>query len=91
MVPPSLYADEELRNVKSATLLLIGREESLYDPVPALTRANRLIPNFEGELISHASHGLPVSLPAVVNQRVLAFIAAASGFETERARHLQPA
>ena len=91
MVPPSIYADEELRNVRSATLLLIGREESLYDPVPAITRAKRLIPNIEGELVSHASHDLPVSLPAAVNQRILAFIAAAPGFETERAHQLQPA
>ena len=35
-VVPLTYSDDELRNVKSKTLLLIGQQESLYDPAAAI-------------------------------------------------------
>jgi len=45
-VLPTPYTDEELRGVKNPILLLIGQQESMYDPVPAIERAKRLIPKF---------------------------------------------
>ena len=42
----------------------------------AEARAKRLIPGIATELIPHASHDLPVSQSAAVNQRVLDFLAA---------------
>ncbi|HYU71936.1 MAG TPA: alpha/beta fold hydrolase [Ktedonobacteraceae bacterium] len=73
-VQPVPYADDELRGVKNPTLLLIGKQESLYDPVAALTRAKQLIPNLQTELIPQASHDLPVARPEIVNKRVLEFL-----------------
>ena len=73
-VLPVPYTDEELRGVKNPTLLLIGKQESLYDPVPALERAKQLIPHIQAELIPQASHDLPVSQPETVNRKILEFL-----------------
>jgi pimeloyl-ACP methyl ester carboxylesterase len=75
LVLPLACSDEELRSVKAPTLLLIGRQEALYDAAPAVERARRLIPDLRAEVIPGASHDLPVSKPEVVNARVLAFLA----------------
>jgi len=90
-VLPLVYQDDEIRSVSAPTLLLIGRQEALYDAAAAVSRAKRLMPAVQAELISHGSHDLPVSLAAAVNQRVVAFIAPAPELVTERVRHLQPA
>ncbi len=73
-VLPSTYKDEELQSVKSPTLLLIGKQEALYDPVAAVKRAKQLIPNIQAELIPQASHDLPVSRAETVDQKILKFL-----------------
>ena len=77
IVPPTAFTDEELRRVTTLTLLLIGEQEALYDPVAAIARANQLIPNIQAELIPHASHDLPVTQAETVDHKVLAFLASA--------------
>ncbi len=73
-VLPAPYTDEELRGVKNPTLLLIGQQESLYDPVPAIERAKRQIPTIQTELIPYAGHELPGSQPETVNRKILEFL-----------------
>ncbi len=73
-VLPAPYTDEELHGVKNPTLLLIGQQESLYDPVPAIERAKRQIPNIQTGLIPHAGHELPGSQPETVNRKILEFL-----------------
>ncbi|MCX9028335.1 MAG: alpha/beta hydrolase [Candidatus Methanoperedens sp.] len=73
-VLPVPYMDEELRGIKNSTLLLIGQQESLYDPVAAIERAKRLIPNIQAELIPHAGHELPGGQPETVNRKILEFL-----------------
>ena len=68
------YTDEELSSVKNPTLLIIGQQESLYDPIAALERAKRLIPDIQTELIPHAGHELALSKPEAVDQRILTFL-----------------
>ena len=77
IVPPTTFKDEELRRVTTPTLLLIGEQEALYDPVAAVARAKQLIPNIQAELIPHASHDLPVTQAETVDHKVLAFLARA--------------
>jgi pimeloyl-ACP methyl ester carboxylesterase len=74
LVLPLPFADEELRMMTIPTLLLIGRQETYYDPLAALERGGRLLPIIEAELIPQACHELPISKPEVVNQRILAFL-----------------
>lgn len=73
-VLPSPYTDQELRSVRSPTLLLIGQQEALYNPPPALARARQLIPNIDAELVPDAGHELPASKPEIINNKVRAFI-----------------
>jgi pimeloyl-ACP methyl ester carboxylesterase len=80
-VLPIAYKDEELRSVRSPTLVLIGQQESLLDPVAAVRRAKQLIPGVQAELIPQASHDLPVSRAETVNERVLAFLKGDGGSE----------
>jgi len=63
-------------------LLLIGDEESLYDPVQALQRAKGLVPNLEAELIPRANHSMTMEQHDVVDRRILAFLG--SGTTGER-------
>jgi pimeloyl-ACP methyl ester carboxylesterase len=73
-VGPDAFSDEELRGIQVPTLLLIGQQEAYYDPVAALERARRLIPNFEGELVSQANHDMTISKHAIVDRGVLEFL-----------------
>ncbi len=73
-VLPTVFADGELRQIKVPTLLLIGREEVLYDPEAAVNRAKQLMQNIEAEVVSNASHGLPLEQAELVNERILEFL-----------------
>ena len=75
-VLPVPYKDAALRGVRIPTLLLIGRQEALYDPVAAVERAKQLIPDVKTELIPQAGHEMPMSKAAAVNSRVLEFLKA---------------
>ena len=56
------------------TLLLIGQQEVIYDPVASIERARRLIPNIEASLIPDASHDLSYFQARIVDERILGFL-----------------
>ena len=66
--------DHELRAMRTPVLLLMGNGEVLCDAATALTRARRLMPNVESELIPGCSHDMCFSQHEVVNARVLDFL-----------------
>ena len=71
---PTVFTDDELRQIKTHTLLLIGDQEVIYNPELAVNRAKRLIPNVEAEIIPDASHALSMEQPALVDERILRFL-----------------
>jgi pimeloyl-ACP methyl ester carboxylesterase len=73
-VLPLPFKDDELQGVEPPTLLLVGEQEALYNPVRALARAQDLIPNVQAEIVAQAGHDLPVSKAETVNPKVLAFL-----------------
>ncbi len=73
-VLPSVFADDELQQIKAHTLLLIGAKEVIYNPELAVKRAQALIPHIEAEIVPNASHGLPMEQPTLVNERILSFL-----------------
>ena len=73
-VVPTVFSDAELRSMHVPTLLLIGEHEVIYAPSPALDRASRLIPHFEGELVPESSHDMCFSQHHIVDARVLDFL-----------------
>ncbi len=71
---PTVFNDDELRQIKAHTLLLIGAEEVICNPEEAVNRAKQLIQNVEAEVIPNAGHGLPMEQPELVNERILGFL-----------------
>ncbi|MDX9953722.1 MAG: alpha/beta hydrolase [Anaerolineae bacterium] len=65
---------QELRELKTPTLILWGQEELLVNPLEALQTARRLIPHLEAEIIPNAGHALNRDQPQQVNARLLEFI-----------------
>jgi pimeloyl-ACP methyl ester carboxylesterase len=75
-IEPHVFPDEELRGMHVPTLLLIGQQEILYDPVAALERARMLVPNLEAELIPQANHSMTIEQHEVVDKRIVEFLKA---------------
>jgi pimeloyl-ACP methyl ester carboxylesterase len=73
-VMPAVVSDEALRTMNVPTLLLIGDHEVISDSARALERARRLIPEFEGELVSGCRHDMCATRHDLVDARVLAFL-----------------
>ena len=71
---PDVFSDDQLRSLQARTLLLIGEQEVIYNPVASLERARRLIPHLEADLIPNASHDMTYFQASKVNQRILAFL-----------------
>jgi pimeloyl-ACP methyl ester carboxylesterase len=71
---PKVFNDADLCQITVPTLLLIGDHEVIYNPVRALARAKRLIPNVEATLVPETSHLLVLEKPDVVNRHILEFL-----------------
>lgn len=74
MYLPPTFTDEQLRLLKTPTLLLFGDQEVIYNYKNALTRAQTLIPHLETAMISGAGHALNFDQPETVNELILAFL-----------------
>jgi pimeloyl-ACP methyl ester carboxylesterase len=72
---PTVFSDDELRKIKTPTLLLIGDHEVIYKPEDAIRRATRLMPNLKAEIVPNANHIAEYTAPELVNQRILDFLA----------------
>jgi pimeloyl-ACP methyl ester carboxylesterase len=71
---PTVYTDEELRQVELPTLLLIGDREKIYNPDKAIDRARRWMPDLTAEIIPNAAHTLNMEQPETINARILGFL-----------------
>ena len=71
---PTVYTDEELKQIEMPTLLLIGAGEKIYNPRKAIERARRLMPNLTYEIILNAGHTLNMEQPEIINARILEFL-----------------
>jgi pimeloyl-ACP methyl ester carboxylesterase len=71
------FLDEELSQMAVPCLLLLGEYEIMYAPITAIKRAYQLIPHLMTGLIPEAGHFLNSDQPAIVNQSIQLFLAAA--------------
>jgi pimeloyl-ACP methyl ester carboxylesterase len=71
---PEIFSDGELKGLQVPTLLLIGQQEVIYDPVKSIERARRLIPAIQASLIPEASHDLAYFQANTVNKLILEFL-----------------
>ena len=71
---PTVYTDEELKQIETPALLLIGAGEKIYNPKKAMDRAQRLMPNLTAEIIPNVGHTLNMEQPEIINARILEFL-----------------
>ncbi len=71
---PDIFPDDALRRLQAPTLLLIGQQEVIYDPVASIDRARRLIAGLEAYLIPEASHDMSCFQAKVVDEHILKFL-----------------
>jgi pimeloyl-ACP methyl ester carboxylesterase len=69
-----VFSPAELQAVRAPTLLLIGEDETLYNPHTALKRALARMPGLRGEIIPGAHHLAALARPDDVNRRILEFL-----------------
>lgn len=73
---PAEMPAAELATIGCPALILVGDKEMIYNPQQAVNRARQLIPAAETEIVPGAGHLLGMEQPTVINQRILAFLAA---------------
>jgi pimeloyl-ACP methyl ester carboxylesterase len=71
---PTVYTDEELKQIEMPALLLIGAGEKIYNPKKAIDRAQRLMPHLTAEIIPNVCHTLNMEQPKTINARILEFL-----------------
>ncbi len=72
---PTVFRNEELRQIRTPTLLLIGDHEVIYKPEHAIRRATCLVSGLKAEIIPNANHLAQYTAAEAVNEKTLAFFA----------------
>lgn len=72
---PTVYTDEELKQINLPALLLIGSRDKIYNPHKAIQRAQNRMPDLTAEIIPDAGHLLIMDRPDMINARILKFLA----------------
>ena len=70
----SVLCDDRLTRITAPTLLLMGADTRLYDPVTVGERAHRLLPDVEIEIVPNAGHGVLFQHAEHATARVLDFL-----------------
>ena len=74
VINASTFSRSELRKIRTPVLLLIGDQETLYEPDATLRRANSLMPSLVGAVVPDADHIAAMAQPADVNARIVRFL-----------------
>lgn len=72
---PTVYTDDELKQIDLAALLLIGSGDKIYNPLKAIQRAQNCVSDLTAEIIPDAGHLLIMDRPDIINARILKFLA----------------
>ena len=71
---PTVYTDEELKQIELPALLLIGTGEKIYNPKKVIDRAQRWMPDLTAEIIPNVGHTFNMEQPETINARILEFL-----------------
>jgi pimeloyl-ACP methyl ester carboxylesterase len=71
---PTVYTDEDLKQIELPALLLIGAGEKIYNPKKAIARAQRWMPDLTAEIIPNVCHTLNMEQPETINSLILEFL-----------------
>lgn len=71
---PTVLKDEELQQIKTPTLYLVGENERIYSADNAIQRLNSIAPQIKTEIIRNAGHDLVFVQPEIINSKILEFL-----------------
>ena len=71
---PTVFTDDELKQIDLPVLLIIGAKEKIYHLQKAIERAQRCLPDLTTEIIPEAGHLLIMDQPEFINTRILTFL-----------------
>jgi len=74
VINPPVFARAELRAIRAPALLLIGAEETLYDPAATLRLAQARMPQLAAAIVPDADHIAAMAQPEDVDARILQFL-----------------
>jgi pimeloyl-ACP methyl ester carboxylesterase len=75
VISPPVFSTRELRRIKAPALLLIGDQETLYEPHGTLRLAKARMPALHTDIVPGADHIAAMAQPDIVNGRILRFLA----------------
>ncbi|MDB5023276.1 MAG: hypothetical protein JWP78_1031 [Mucilaginibacter sp.] len=73
LITPKEFTEDELSQVKTKTLVMIGEHEPNYDYKDALQRAEKFMPDVTGFMIPNAKHLVNIDQPEIVNKKIIEF------------------
>jgi pimeloyl-ACP methyl ester carboxylesterase len=73
-VLPGIINDDELQQLQTLILLLMGTKAVMYNPQLAAQRARRLIKDVVVEFVPDTGHLLTLERPEAVNEHILRFL-----------------
>ncbi|MGQ3381099.1 alpha/beta fold hydrolase [Priestia endophytica] len=71
---PYVFKDEELAQIQTQLLLLLGEKEVMYNPEEAFCRAKNSSPHITVEMVKGVGHLMSMEKPKQINKRVLCFL-----------------
>jgi pimeloyl-ACP methyl ester carboxylesterase len=74
VIDPPVFSRAELGAIRAPVLLLIGAEETLYEPEATLKLAQARMPELAGAIVPDADHIAAMAQPDDVNGRIVRFL-----------------
>jgi pimeloyl-ACP methyl ester carboxylesterase len=71
---PSVFSDEELGNIRTPILLLVGDHEVIYEPQRVIERASRAVTGLKARIIPNANHNAEYTAADAVNTEIESFL-----------------
>ena len=71
---PTVIKEQDLRNLQTPSLFLVGEHEKVYSAHKAVGRLNRVAPRIKTEIIPQAGHDLWMVQAELVNSKLLGFL-----------------
>ena len=72
---PPVLSDAEWRRLRMPALFLVGEHDVIYPAEKAVRRLRRVAPQVAAEIVPDAGHDFTIAHAAVINRRILQFLA----------------
>ena len=73
IIKPKVFSDAQLRSISVPALLLIGENETLYEPQATIRLAQKRMPKLQATIVPGADHIAAMAQPEDVNARIIEF------------------